>query len=417
MKRIVLLLAGLLLLLACSVPSAAITLTATPVTEPTSTPEMIPATETVSAPVTDTPAPASPPLGTPISHLPAGQALKLTLIHMLDESQGWAIASDHILRTTDGALTWKDITPPEPASSEPKNAIGFFMDSQTAWVAFTAGVLLADQTATIWRTFDGGTSWQYSALTEPALHQDGYSPANLSFVDPQHGWMLVHVGAGMNHDYFVLLATANGGETWQTLISPQQDSSDTQVCYKNALTFVSPQDGWMTVDCHGVIAIPYIYKSHDGGKSWQTVQLPAPPSLPDIFNQGYCAPSDPILFGPTAGDLLFNCVQDVNNVSTPISFFYETTNDGASWNSYPYPGGTLQFVNASSAFALSRKIQRSDDAGHTWVAVKSVNWDGQFSFINPKTAWVIATDNGQSALVKTTDGGLTWQEIKPKVAP
>ena len=139
-------------------------------------------------------------------------------------------------------------------------------------------------------------------------------------------------------------------------------------------------------------------------------------NVTDIFGQDVGAPLGGV-FTATQGFIILNCVQYVDNVSTPFSFLYETSDDGASWQSYPYPGGSLQFVNAASAFALSRSIQRSDDAGHTWVAVKSVNWDGQFSFISPQIAWVVATDNGQSALVKTIDGGLTWQEIKPKVAP
>lgn len=424
-KHITSFLLSLFLLLACSAPSAVTLTVAPPAT--TSAPTTVPPTETAISPPTETPIPGQPPIGATIALLSAGQEIKLTFIHMLDESQGWSIgglngASDHVFHTADGALTWKDITPPELAPTDPqtnKKAIGFFMDTRTAWLAFSTGVLAATDQPGIWYTKDGGASWQYSALTEPALRMEGYSPSDLFFVDAQHGWMMVHVGAGMNHDYFVLLATADGGDTWQTLITPQGDTAiTTQGCYKNALVFVTPKDGWMSVDCHGVVPVPYIFQSHDGGQSWESVDLPAPPSLPDIFNQGYCGPSDPILFSSTSGDLVLNCMQyNKDNVSTPKSFLYETTNSGASWKTYPYPGGPLQFADSSTAFALSRSLQRSDDAGHTWVAVKSVNWDGQFSFINAQTAWVVATDNGQAALVKTVDGGQTWQEIKPKVAP
>lgn len=416
-KQMIPLFISLFVLLACTVPSVAVATVAPAIFTPVVT--LVPPTETASAPATDTPTPTRSPLGEPIAHLPAGQEIKITFIKMLGESQGWAIGgaygtSDHIFRTTDGALTWQDITPPEPQPS--KTAIGFFLDAQTAWVAFYAEAMAGTENASIWYTKDGGTSWQYTELTDPALHQTGYFPSDLSFVDAQHGWMMVHVGAGMNHDYFVLLATADGGVTWQTLITPQGDvAPTTQGCYKNALTFVSPQDGWMSVDCHGVAPVPYIFRSHDGGQSWENVPLPAPPTLPDIFKQGYCGPSDPILFTPTSGLLVLNCVQYDPNIKA--SFLYETTDDGASWQVYPYPGGPLQFVGPTTAFALSRNIQRSDDAGHTWAAVKPVNWDGQFSFINPQTAWVVATDNGQSALVRTDNGGLVWVEIKPKVAP
>lgn len=420
----------LLLMAACSLPSAA---TQTPVPISPTIPLLVVAT--TPSPLTDTPgvsgepptSTAMPPSGTPIAHLPAGQAIKITFIKMLDASAGWAIggingSSDHVFSTSDGGQTWRDLTPPEPAPTDPqtaKKAIGFFMNAQQAWVAFSGPDMAPPSQGYLWRTSDGGATWQYSGLTESALYSESYVPSDLAFVDAQHGWMMVHVGAGMNHDYFVLLASNDGGATWQTLISPFADDSGTQSCSKDALVFATPQDGWMTVNCHGVVSTPYFFKTHDGGLTWQSVNLPAPPALPGLFDQsqGYCDMTSPTFLTPTNVDLVLDCTQYTNDVSTKQSFLYETPDGGASWNVYAYPGGPLQFIGASTAFALGRDIQRSTDAGHTWTDVKAVNWDGQFSFIDANTAWVVATDNGQIALVKTVDGGVSWQELKPKVAP
>lgn len=405
-----------LLLLACGIPAA--------VTETVAPPTV---TITQANPIsTSTPIPAQPPLGAPIIHIPAGQEIKITSIHMIDGANGWGIGgplesgnSGHVLRTADGGLMWDDVTPPEPASDPQNNkkAIGFFMDAQKAWVAFAPEFPGTVDQAYIWRTTDGGATWQYSTLEEPALYQESYTPSNLSFVDTQHGWMMAHVGAGMNHDYYALLATVDGGATWQTLVTPQEDSSGTQSCSKSGMIFVTPQDGWMAISCHGVVSTPYIFKSQDGGVTWMSIQLPAPGSAPELFNLGYCNPTNPTLFTPSDGKLLLECVQYNGDIATPQNFLYETSDAGASWNTYPYPGGKLQFANSSTAFALGREIQRSDDAGHTWKPVSTVNWDGQFSFIDAQTAWAVASNNDQTSLVKTTDGGLTWQEIKPKTAP
>ena len=46
-----------------------------------------------------------------------------------------------------------------------------------------------------------------------------------------------------------------------------------------------------------------------------------------------------------------------------------------------------------------------------------MNWDGQFSFVDLNTGWAVATNAGQIALVRTVDGGGTWQEVRPVVAP
>lgn len=431
LRRYVLLVAAALLILSCSLTGQN---TPTPLPPPpTDTPAQpgSPATDTPSAPVvTDTPAepPTStpaPPQGTPIQHLPPGQAIKVTYIHMLDGSNGWAIGgvngdSNHVFHTIDGGQTWADVTPAEPASTDPgnpKSAIGFFSDTSTAWVAFFGTAPGTLPTAYIWFTHDSGANWEYTALTEPSLYQESYRPSDLIFIDSQHGWMIAHVGVGMNHDYYALLATSDGGLTWNTLISPQGETSGTQSCTKTSLDFVTQQVGWMGIDCHGVAPIPYFFKTEDDGSTWERVDLPAPPTAPDIFNQGYCGVQSPTLFTPTRGDFVLDCVQYSGNVSSTQSFLYETTDSGTNWNVFAYPGGPLQFIDAKTAFALGRDIQRSDDAGHTWTFVKTVHWDGQFSFIDVSTAWTAATNQGQIALVRTVDGGATWAEIMPVVVP
>ncbi len=430
-KRFISLFVLMFTLLACSLPSA---VTETPAPPPSPTSTLPSVTAAVETPPTDTPIPGEPPTstavspsGTPIVHLPAGQDIKITFIKMLDAANGWGVGgldgnSDHVFSTADGGQTWKDLTPPEPAPTDPqthKKAIGFFMDIQRAWVAFSGPDIAAPSQAWIWYTTDGGATWQHSSLIEPALYSEAYVPSDLSFVDAQHGWMIVHVGVGMNHDYFVLLATTDGGATWQTLISPNNDESRTQGGSKSGLVFVTHQDGWMTVNYHGVVAVPYFFKTQDGGLTWQSINLPAPPSLPDLFdqNQGYCDMTPPIFLTQNNVDLVLDCTLYTNDTSTKKSFLYETPDAGVSWSVYDYPGGPLQFVGPSTAFALGRDIQRSDDAGHTWSPVRTVNWDGQFSFVDASTAWAVATDSGQIALVKTSNGGSSWQEIKPKVAP
>ena len=455
-KRLIPLFITILLLLGFSLPTAVTSTVVPPSPTPalqTDTPAAGSSSSAVSAaPATDTPAAgasssasssashsgslssgqppvatAQPPSGAPIAHLPAGQDIKITFIKMLDAGNGWGIGglngnSDHVFRTADGGLTWKDLTPAEPTPANPqtpKKAIGFFMDAQKAWVAFYGSDTTPPSQDYVWYTTDGGATWNYSGLTEPALYSESYVPTDLSFADAQHGWMMAHVGAGMNHDYYALLATTDGGATWKTLISPQGDNSGTQGCYKSGLVFDSTQAGWMTVDCHGVVAIPYFFKTQDGGAAWTSVNLPAPSSAPNMFNsnQSACDMTPATFLSATGVDLVLDCSDFTTNPSTKQSFLYETTDGGSSWNTYAYPGGPLQFIGTQTAFALGHNIQRSADGGHTWTAVKTVQWDGQFSFLDANTAWAVATNSGQIALVKTTNGAVTWQEIKPKVGP
>jgi hypothetical protein len=54
---------------------------------------------------------------------------------------------------------------------------------------------------------------------------------------------------------------------------------------------------------------------------------------------------------------------------------------------------------------MGRNSYRSADDGKSWTFIKSVNWDGQFSFSDPQYGWAIARSNTEIALVKTVNGG------------
>jgi len=107
-------------------------------------------------------------------------------------------------------------------------------------------------------------------------------------------------------------------------------------------------------------------------------------------------------------------------------YLYSTDDTGKSWHSATMPSGFkipdipaggLFFTNATSGLALSRWIYRTDDGGNSWSAGKQVNWDGQFSFVDLNTGWAVARNGGEIALVKTLDGGGTWQVIQPRIGP
>jgi photosystem II stability/assembly factor-like uncharacterized protein len=56
------------------------------------------------------------------------------------------------------------------------------------------------------------------------------------------------------------------------------------------------------------------------------------------------------------------------------------------------------------------------DGGETWELIKTVSWDGQFSFIDEQNGWAIARNQDEIALVRTEDGGRTWSQLDPITA-
>ncbi|TME39568.1 MAG: hypothetical protein E6I61_11140, partial [Chloroflexi bacterium] len=65
------------------------------------------------------------------------------------------------------------------------------------------------------RTVDGGKSW--TALAPPAVEG---TVASWSFVDSEHGWMLVSAKSPITNPPTYLYRTKDGGLSWQKLALP-----------------------------------------------------------------------------------------------------------------------------------------------------------------------------------------------------
>src|SRR6266851_6340598 len=66
----------------------------------------------------------------------ARQVEALSSIRMLGAQTGWALTEKgHIIRTTDGGIHWKNITPKYPSTSGPQKFVADFFTFSIAWVA------------------------------------------------------------------------------------------------------------------------------------------------------------------------------------------------------------------------------------------------------------------------------------------
>ncbi|NIS81227.1 MAG: SUMF1/EgtB/PvdO family nonheme iron enzyme [Anaerolineales bacterium] len=378
-----------------------------PTSEPTLTP--IPTTAVARpSPTYWQPEGTQTPTGNRIPHLIPGQSVNITSIRMVDASSGWAIGNardtiDHILVTNDGGDNWQDVTPPEAAPTidlPDKRAFGFFLDSTNAWVTYSPAT-------TIWRTDDGGQSWLPSQRTQ-VEDFELFTRADLHFVDSRNGWLMRILDAGMSKVYMALYRTNDGGMSWERLIHPS-DNPELQTGGKTGMSFADAETGWVARDVGGVIDGAFIDWTYNGGLTWESQQLPLPEQ------SGFCGMYFPTLFSAEAGALALRCPFLSEDVLQTASYIATTNNAGQTWSLHEYPGGELYYINQDVVYALGREINRSRDGGRTWTLIKTVNWDGQYSFVDENLAWAVAKAEEEIALVKTTDGCRTWEEIKPKI--
>ena len=75
------------------------------------------------------------------------------------------------------------------------------------------------------------------------------------------------------------------------------------------------------------------------------------------------------------------------------------------------PGASSTFLTGTTAQGSA--IVRSSDGGQTWQPVSGLGGEGQLNFIDQTAGWMIAKTGDSISLVQTKDGGATWAQLKP----
>jgi photosystem II stability/assembly factor-like uncharacterized protein len=360
-----------------------------------------------------------------MARLAPNTAIDILRLEMLDSSNGWGIGGpkasgigSRVFRTQDGGATWMEVTPPEEAVSpggEASSAVGYFANTQTAWVTYHASIPAGvPDNPVVWRTLDGGATWQAGSPLDTSGLMETYSVSHVVF-SGANGWVLVHVGAGMNHDYVALYRSTDGGVGWSRIIDPTNDGG-IQSCTKTGLAFSDGSNGWLTGNCNGVRPGAFLFHTKDGGAHWEPVTLAAPDNPADLFtaDQYACGVRAPFLNGSQAY-LGVECADMGNPNAGNISYLFRSASGNAPV-AQAYPGGDLFTLDGTRIWALGTEIFRSDSAGASWTKLATVTWEGQFDFVSANLGWAAVHKGSEFGLVQTTDGGSIWAQLAPVTA-
>ncbi len=288
-----------------------------------------------------------------------------------------------------------------------------FVDGQTGWFI---GESEADGGGVILATTDGGATWQ------PQLSADG-SFVGIEFSDPSNGILLQaqYDGRALRDNTYFL--TTDGGESWTTAPDATEFDDPCRGATGN---------GW-TIQQDGVVR-----RTDDGGGTWQESFTP-PDELRRLNGTSiHCHGDDVVWIILKGGVAMHNMTHAV----------YRTLDGGKTWRpvlQHQVPGlgapgsgpvpGPLRVVDESVAFFFSHctpcngfqdRIFRTTDGGITWdasVPIPNLGRVADAEFLDANHGWVVGrwydsedfrNLESYAVILATTDGGKTWVQQYPQ---
>lgn len=355
----------------------------------TAVPSSAPVTSTPSPSTSIFPTPALVPSPAPAESTPATSAPAVTSV-----SPPIAVPADTRTDAIDG--------------------VAFFTPERGLLVGGTAGQggLTAAGEGLVWRTADGGAHWTRSNVSRGPLR-------SVAVVGDTLAWASAECGPGNPLTCQPgLLASRDGGVTWQTI-------ADRGLV---ALDFLDATHGW---GLEGTVTLT-LETTADGGRTWSP------------------APSQPCRTAPLFGavgvsfaDPLHGWVActGIGDAGTSDKAVVATDDGGRSWHvvagtfpigGYPVPSvGSIPQLDVLWGIAMRANgtgliwmplggadgSWRTADRGRTWTDIQMGAEPGDFGalagwLVDDRT-WFLVLDGTPPAeqLVRSTDGGRTWEAI------
>jgi photosystem II stability/assembly factor-like uncharacterized protein len=387
---------------------------------------------------------------------PASASYSIVDNEFVSATTGWILIQMHttsgpdvLMKTSDGGKHWV-----EQFRYTGKGGIDSIhfsrngLDGTMSWVEGGAVAVSAGSAAPpaatptlikTYQTHDGGAHWQLAFTTTEdnplkTAPQPEYAPgfASAAFYldNDREGWSIRMPLHPATHDTLVM-HTSDSGKSWSQ-IGVLPGTENCQPFFSDA------KNGWCTVYQFRTVAFdshdnplpsaspPALLEvTHDGGYTWApaSVQLPAGATNTDtvvLFNQ-------PVMLDARRGFLVM-MMQPMLSPAGPnppaqapsMSFVVRTIDGGDHWmdiQSLPNSAkgsGVLFLSDNHWLVGNGPLLQETTDGGSTWSSrrvlshgtLSLASWD----FIPPSTIWS-QVDAG--ALIRSTDGGRTWEAVTP----
>lgn len=346
-------------------------------------------------------------------------------IAMQSTLSGWAynnhVRSDDIglLHSRDFGQTWTSIDIDPELLLHAK----LFFDEDKVWI------YNADEADNLLFSVDVEASGR--EIVVPPLKERWIN--DLFWLDDRLGWIVSSYRHGLGYNDVDIYRTVDGGETWELLASTELDDV-LHAGEKGGIVFSDENNGWLGANIVTDSEL-WIYGTSDGGLSWEKQLLPWPSHRDDellMYQVGKPQLSErPKIIVETG----------LPGEDQAILFIYEYEsgkNDG-HWTlintlhiaNADHALSEVRFTDAMRGwFHNGSQLYRTEDGGLSWQVLWQVdqhlaNMRGgeqygekvlisDVEFVDEVHAILVARSAQQSYVFETKDGAKSWHEIKPK---
>lgn len=323
--------------------------------------------------------------------LPIGKLI--TDLQFTDSLTGYACGYGGLfLKTTNGGDDWNEM-------ETPINDLiisFYFLNNNIGWILSYNG-------HNVFRTTDGGLTWEFLSSFSPAY------PGILYFLNEQDGYAIGY--------YNNIFRTSDGGSTWTT---------DNSITGSTAIYFLDNNRGFISTT-------NLLYRTVNGGDSWTPIDLLQLEFTPykiyayDLLNIYLVGIGDFMgetynLFWNTSnggiswdGSTFENQLTDVfftapNQGYICNSYILKTNNRGVTWDTTDFYALEFEFYQNKSWSHYYNTISFSDDGWNSSVPQTISIFSGYLYDCYAKDTNTVFSCGSNETILGTVDGGKNWEK-------
>ncbi|MDH5368191.1 MAG: hypothetical protein OEW67_14485, partial [Cyclobacteriaceae bacterium] len=259
----------------------------------------------------------------------------------------------------------------------------------------------------VYKSIDAGSTWEHIGLRNVGqigaveLHPDNH---NIAYVAAIGNAFAPNIERGV-------YKTENGGKTWtkSLFISDKIGVSDIELLPSNpeiifAAAWKAERKPW-TIVSGGKQEEGGIYKSVDGGNTWEKITNGLPSGLIGKIDLAISEADSRIIYAlveaPGKEGGLYKSIDQGK------SFKLISNYKGIRTRPFYYTNIEADPKNPNRVYVMATGYFRSDDGGKNWITMRPPHGDNHDMWINPDNPdlFIQANDGGANV---TTNGGKTW---------